>query len=468
MSLMRHVKKIHLIGIAGSGMCGIAEVLKNSGYQVSGSDLAESKMTQYLQKQGIDVFIGHNASNIVEVDVVVKSTAIESNNPETLAAKARNIPIIPRAEMLAELMRFKYGVAIAGTHGKTTTTSLVSSILAHAGLDPSFVIGGKLNSIGANAKLGQSPYFIAEADESDASFLYLKPMIAVVTNIDEDHMTTYNGDFNQLQQTFIDFLKQLPFYGLAVLCADDEKVLELMPSLNRPSITYGFHESAEVRAVDWQQNGLVSEFTVKRKNQPDLELKFKLPGLHNVQNALAAIAIATELGVEDSLIQQALALFDGVGRRFQIRGDMAFGQGKALLIDDYGHHPREIISTIDAIRKVWPSKRLVHVFQPHRYTRTQALFDDFSEALLQSDHAILLDIFSAGEPAIDGISSQQLANHMKAQNKDKAIEVTTLDNIETSLERIIKEGDIVLMQGAGSIGKLAKSLSERLCSREIA
>jgi UDP-N-acetylmuramate--alanine ligase len=460
MSLMRHVRNIHFVGIAGVGMCGIAEVLKNSGYNVSGSDLSDSSIMQHLRDIGIDVSVGHLGKNVENADVVVQSTAVKESNVEIITARALKIPVIPRAEMLAELMRTKQGIAIAGTHGKTTTTSLVSSILAHGGLDPSFVIGGKLNSLGANAKLGQSPYFIAEADESDASFLFLKPVMAVVTNIDEDHMTTYNGDFNQLQSTFLEFLQHLPFYGLAALCMDDPKVIELMAELNRPILTYGFHPEADVQAVDWQQNGLSNEFTVRRKARPDLLIKLNLPGKHNVQNALAAIAIATEIGVTDEVISQALSLFQGVGRRFQMRGEVSFGKGNALLIDDYGHHPREITSTIDAIRNVWPQKRLVHVFQPHRYSRTEALFDEFSESLVKSDEIVLLDIYSAGEEPVDGICSQSLADKMRKLAKDKSIAVTPISGVDGVLSKLVQEGDILLMQGAGSIGTLAKDLSE--------
>ncbi len=458
MALMGHVKRIHFVGIGGAGMCGIAEVLQNSGYKVSGSDLSESNTTKHLQEIGIEVFIGHEARQCEAVDVVVQSTAVSLDNVEIIAAKQNNIPVIQRAEMLAELMRFKHGIAIAGTHGKTTTTSLLSCILAEAGLDPSYVIGGKLNSVGANAKLGQSDYFVAEADESDASFLFLKPLMAVVTNIDEDHMTTYNNDYQQLRQTFLDFLQQLPFYGLAVMCTDDSNVVDLLADLNRPIISYGFNEGADVRAINWQQKGLSSHFTVQRKNHSDLKMIFNLPGRHNVQNALAAIAIATELDVSDQDLQQSLASFQGVSRRFQMYGKVEFDGGSALLVDDYGHHPCEVSSTIDAIRNVWPDKRLVHVFQPHRYTRTKDLFNEFGASLSSSDEIILLDVFAAGETPIDGISSNSLAEIIKTKNQN--VQVTNIENIKQTLELIIKDGDILLMQGAGSIGQAALKLSK--------
>ena len=458
---MGRVEHIHFVGIGGAGMCGIAEVLHNEGYLITGSDLTENKVVQRLQSLGIQVQIGHRVENITNADVVVRSTAIDTNNPEIAAALEQRIPIIPRAAMLAELMRFRHGIAIAGTHGKTTTTSLVSSLLAEGGLDPSFVIGGKLNSCGSNAQLGKSAYFVAEADESDASFLFLKPMMAVVTNIDADHMSTYGNDFDKLRSTFIEFLHHLPFYGLAVLCVDDEEVRRILPSIQRPTLTYGFSEGAHYRAVDWNQNGLLSEFTVHRPAPfSSLRIQFKWPGRHNVLNALAAIAIATELGVGDEAIVQGLLKFQGVGRRFQILGERQFMHGSALVVDDYGHHPREIKATIDAFRSVWPEKRLVHVFQPHRYSRTQSLFSEFVDVLSLADELLLLDIYSAGEAVIPGISSEALVNQInKHSPKATLINEKTL---EQRLDTIVTDGDVILMQGAGSIGQLAINLVQNL------
>ncbi len=456
-SSMRRCQRIHFVGIGGVGMCGIAEVLLNEGYQVSGSDLSESPIIAHLSSLGATIHSRHAGAHIEGVDVVVQSTAIPDDNPEIAAAKACNIPVIPRAEMLAELMRFKYGIAVSGTHGKTTTTSLVSSLLAEGGLDPSYVIGGKLNSIGSTAKLGASPYFVAEADESDASFLYLKPMMAIVTNIDADHMGTYNEDFSCLEQTFVDFLHHLPFYGLAVLCLEDEVVKRLLPQIKRPVTTYGFSKEADIRASNWQQTGLVSSFTLERKNKPNLDIEFSLPGKHNVLNALAAIAVASEVGVSDEALQRGLKNFQGVGRRFQLYKDIKVRDKTVSLIDDYGHHPREIEATIDTIRYVWPKKRLVHIFQPHRYSRTQSLYDDFCQALSKADELILLDIYAAGEHQLQGISSNHLAETIKKQFGKKDVLVSALDKCHELLSTFVKDGDIILMQGAGSVGRLAKS-----------
>lgn len=456
---MGRVNHIHFVGIGGVGMCGIAEVLHNEGYQITGSDLSENRVVSYLRAQGVSVFIGHDAAHIEGADVVVRSTAIHEDNPEVVAARAARIPVIPRAMMLAELMRFRQGIAIAGTHGKTTTTSLVSSLLAEGGLDPSFVIGGKLTSIDSNAKLGHSPYFVAEADESDASFLFLKPTMAVVTNIDEDHMDTYEGNFEKLRETFIEFLHHLPFYGLAVVCVDDAEVRTILSSIQRPTLTYGFSEDAEYRAMDWKQEALVSAFTIERpKPHAPLQVTLQLPGRHNVLNAVAAVALATELGVTDDAIKAGLAQFQGVGRRFQLLGERQFTQGKALIVDDYGHHPEEIRATLDAFRAVWPDRRLLHVFQPHRYSRTQALFPQFVEVLSQGDALFLFDIYSAGEPMIDGISSQALAKAVD----ERMMQPTTLvteEDFETKLSAVVREGDVILLQGAGNIGQFAAQLS---------
>ncbi|WP_427853209.1 UDP-N-acetylmuramate--L-alanine ligase [Legionella gresilensis] len=462
---MRRVKQIHFVGIGGAGMCGIAEVLHNDGYQITGSDLNENRTVQHLQALGIKIFIGHQAQNVENADVIVRSTAIEADNPEICAAYEQHIPVIPRAAMLAELMRFRYGIAIAGTHGKTTTTSLVSSLLCEGGYDPSFIIGGKLNSCGTNAKLGKSAYLVAEADESDASFLQLKPMMAVVTNIDADHMGTYNNNFDNLRNTFIEFLHHLPFYGLAVVCLEDEEVRNILPAIERPTLTYGFCEEADYRALNWTQNGLLSEFTVQRpKSFQPLAIKFQWPGRHNVLNALAAIAIATELGVDDNAIVQGLLKFQGVGRRFQILGERQFEKGKAIIVDDYGHHPKEILSTLETFRQVWPNKRLIHVFQPHRYTRTQALFEQFINALSFADQLLLLDIYSAGETSIPEITSQALLQqiHLTRPNAKLVNE----GNLRQTLDELITADDVILMQGAGSVGQLAINLMQT--SRETA
>jgi UDP-N-acetylmuramate--alanine ligase len=455
------VEQIHFVGIGGVGMCGIAEVLHNQGYRITGSDLGEGSTVQRLKSLGVPVFIGHKAKHIKGADVVVRSSAVDMDNPEIVAARELMIPVIPRAVMLAELMRFRHGIAVAGTHGKTTTTSLVSSILAEGGLDPSFVIGGKLNSLGVNAQLGQSPYFVVEADESDASFLFLKPMMAIVTNIDADHMGTYENDFDKLRSTFLEFLHHLPFYGLAVVCIDDPEVCTILSAIERPTLTYGFRDDAHYRAVDWRQNELLSEFTVIRPvPYPALQIQFRYPGRHNVLNALASIAIATQLGVDDESIMQALAKFQGVGRRFQMLGEKKFENGSAIIVDDYGHHPQEISSTIDAFRHVWPNKRLVHVFQPHRYTRTQSLYQQFVDVLSLSDELFLLDIYSAGEDVIPGVTSESLAE--KIRDNDKRVILVNEKTLKAKLDQLIKDGDVILMQGAGSIGQIALNLMNEL------
>lgn len=457
---MGRVEQIHFVGIGGVGMCGIAEVLHNEGYRITGSDLGEGSSVQRLKSLGIQVFQGHHSDNIKGADVVVRSSAVDMNNPEISAARELMIPVIPRAAMLAELMRFRQGIAIAGTHGKTTTTSLVSSLLAEGGLDPSFVIGGKLNSCGANAQLGKSAYFVVEADESDASFLFLKPMMAVVTNIDADHMETYDGSFDKLKTTFLEFLHHLPFYGLAVVCIDDDEVCEILPAIQRPTLTYGFKKDAHYRAIDWTQKGMVSEFTVIRPApHAPLVIQSQYPGRHNVLNALAAIAIATELEVDDESIIRALKKFQGVGRRFQMLGEKQFSHGSAIVVDDYGHHPQEILSTIDAFRHVWPEKRLVHVFQPHRYTRTQSLYDQFIDVLSMSDELLLFDIYAAGEKAIPGISSEGLAQGIRDNNK--RVTLVNEQSLQDKLNEFIQDGDVILMQGAGSIGQVAVNLMKK-------
>ncbi|MGD9152924.1 MAG: UDP-N-acetylmuramate--L-alanine ligase [Gammaproteobacteria bacterium] len=458
---MRRIKHIHFVGIGGSGMGGIAEVLLHEGYKISGSDLSQNAVTKRLLDLGVDVYIGHDADFIKGADVLVISSAIKEDNPEVVVARKQHIPVVPRAEMLAELMRFRYGVAIAGTHGKTTTTSLATSILAEAGLDPTFVIGGRLNSAGTNAHLGSGKYLVAEADESDASFLLLQPTIAIVTNIDADHMATYHGNFATLKQAFIDFLHKLPFYGLAILCVDDPNVREIMPKISRPAITYGFSKDADVQAINFSQRGTQCYFTVKRKGkQKNLDVVLNSPGEHNVLNALAAIAIATELGVDNAMIMRALQQFAGVGRRFQQLGAYKFNQGKALFIDDYGHHPKEVEATIKAARQSWPDNRLVMIFQPHRYTRTRDLFDEFSYVLDKVDCLLMLPIYAASELPIEGISAKNLCANIRKIGKLNPIFIESTKNLSQQLNKILLDGDIVIAQGAGSISSIARELIE--------
>lgn len=459
---MGRVKNIHFIGIGGVGMCGIAEVLLHDGYHISGSDQQDNTSVQRLRKLGAEIFIGHAKANVANADVVVTSTAIKTNNPEYKAAKQARIPIVPRAEMLAELMRFRRGIAVAGTHGKTTTTSLMASILAEAGLDPTFVIGGQLNSAGTNARLGYGDYLVAEADESDASFLHLQPMMAIVTNIDVDHMETYQDDVERLHNTFLEFIHHLPFYGLAVMCLDDLGVQQVLDRVQRRVMSYGITEAADVRAVNIEQAGLQTIFTLKRKGSfADLKITLNMPGHHNVLNALATIAIATELKVSDAAIVSALEKFSGVGRRFQIYGELQFSQGKALLIDDYGHHPREIAATAQALRAAYPDRRVVTVFQPHRFSRTHALFEDFTDVLSETDLLLLLDVYSAGEKPIAGANSRTLCRAIRQRGKVDPILVTLHENLQDDLNHVVQEGDVILMQGAGNIGLLSTLLFEK-------
>lgn len=454
---MGRIQRIHFVGIGGSGMCGIAEVLLNEGYEISGSDVNETSVTQRLSELGATIFLGHQAENVAQVDVVVQSTAIQADNPEIQTAKALHIPVVKRAEMLAELMRFRYGIAIAGTHGKTTTTSLIASILGQGGLDPTYVIGGLLNGAGSNAKLGESRYFVAEADESDASFLHLQPMISVVTNIDRDHMQTYDDDFDKLLDTFLTFLHHLPFYGLAVLCLDDPVIKNLLPKVGRSFLTYGFDPDADVQAYDYEQDGTITRFKVARPAGDDFEVTLNLPGKHNVQNALAAIAVAMELGVEDEAIIAALAQFAGVGRRFHIHGDVTINNKTATLVDDYGHHPSEIAFTVQAARAAWPDRRLVMIFQPHRYSRTQELFDDFSKELSKVDTLVMLDVYPAGEAPISGADSASLCRNIRKRGNIEPIYVGE-DDLSEALKPLVEAGDIILTQGAGSIGQSAVQL----------
>ncbi len=463
---MRRIERIHFVGIGGVGMCGIAEVLLNLGYQVSGSDMRENAITERLRQMGVTVIAGHAAENVAQVDALVISSAVKDDNPEVIAAHAQRIPVVPRAEMLAELMRFRYGIAVAGTHGKTTTTSLIASVLAEGGLDPTFVIGGKLNSVGTNARLGESKYLVAEADESDASFLYLQPMMAVVTNIDVDHMETYDGDYGRLRQTFIDFLHHLPFYGLAVVCMDDPGIVEIMDDVARPLLTYGFADGADLQAVDVSQCGSVTTFKVVRKADCDLNIRLNMAGRHNVLNALAAVAVAQDLGVADRAIVHALEKFQGIGRRFQINGEIAAVGGSVLLVDDYAHHPREISAVVQAVRAGWPERRLVVVFQPHRYSRTRDLFEDFSVVLSDVDVLLLLEVFAAGESPISGADSRSLARAVRIRGQVDPIFVESLDGLVQTLVGVARSGDIILTLGAGSIGVVASDLVHSLVLKE--
>lgn len=458
---MRSIKKIHFIGIGGSGMSGIAEVLLTQGYQISGSDKNSNASTQRLIELGATIFTEHKAENIKDVDAVVTSSAIDKSNPEYQAAFEMRIPILPRAQMLAELMRFHHGIAIAGTHGKTTTTSLVASILAHANLDPTFVIGGILNRTNVSAKLGASKYFVVEADESDASFLYFNPIISVVTNIDADHMQTYDNDFNKLKAAFLEFWHRLPFYGLAIVCIDNPVIRELLPQIARPTITYGFSPDADLQAYDFTQDGFSSGFKVKQKNSAALlDIHLNLPGKHNVLNSLAAIAVAHACDVSDTDINHALEQFNGVGRRLQRYGQITMPAGQVALIDDYGHHPQEIKVTIQALRAAFPAKRLVLAFQPHRYTRTQALFEDFTSVLSEADALLLMEIYPASEAPIVGIDSRSLIRNIRQRGKVEPIFVADNDELYNALPNILKDDDILLIQGAGNIGAMAPRLKQ--------
>lgn len=460
---MRRIHRIHFIGIGGVGMCGIAEVLLNQGYNISGSDLRQSAATDRLKSLGADIFLGHVEDNVKTADVIVVSTAINKANPEIQYAMENRIPIVRRAEMLAELMRYRHGIAIAGTHGKTTTTSLVASILAEGDKDPTYVIGGRLTSAGTNAKLGGSRYLVAEADESDASFLHLQPMVSVITNIEADHMDTYGGDFNKLKQTFIEFLHNLPFYGLAVLCIDDETIKEILPEVNRPVLTYGFNKEADFHAVDVVQNGLITSFTAKRPTgQKDLRIKLRMPGKHNVLNALAAIAVASDENISDEAIIEALEKFQGVGRRFQVCGEFPHKGDQVMLVDDYGHHPTEVDVTIQAIQKGWPEKRLVMLFQPHRYSRTRDLYEDFVRVLSEVDVLVLLDVYPAGEAEVPGADGRSLCRSIRQRGRVDPIFVERGADVKPILKDILQPGDLLLTQGAGDVGSLAMQLAQEL------
>lgn len=466
---MRHrIRNIHFVGIGGIGMSGIAEVLLNLGYRISGSDLQESTVTRRLQQLGAHIVAGHSPDNVEGVDVLVTSTAVAGNNPEVIAARAKRIPVVPRAVMLAELMRLKRGIAVAGTHGKTTTTSLVASLLAAGGMDPTFVIGGRLNSAGANARLGQGEFIVVEADESDASFLNLLPVMSVITNIDADHMDTYGHDFARLKSTFVEFAQRMPFYGTAVVCIDDANVREILPFISRPVTTYGLSEEAQVRAYDVRARGTQMLFKVSREDArqslADLDVVLNLPGEHNVRNALAAIAVASELGVADDAIQEALSAFKGVGRRFSNWGEHAVpaanGGGGFTLIDDYGHHPVEMAATLSAARGAYPDRRIVLVFQPHRYTRTRDCFEDFVRVLNQADAALISEVYAAGEAPIVAADGRALTRALRVAGKYEPVFVEDIQEMPQAVLSFVRDGDVVIAMGAGSIGAVPAKIGE--------
>lgn len=459
---MGRVRRVHFVGIGGAGMSGIAEVMLNLGYDVQGSDLRTNPVTQRLESLGATVYIGHDPCHVKDTDVIVVSSAVTEDNPEVAAARELRIPVVPRAEMLAELMRFRFGIAVAGTHGKTTTTSLVASLLAEADLDPTYVIGGKLNSADSHARLGTGRYLVAEADESDASFLYLQPMISIVTNIDADHLETYEGDYGKLRQTFVEFLHHLPFYGLAVLCLDDPGVQAILPEVTRPFRTYSLEsQDADLYISGLEQRGLQMHFNLHRKGRSDsLPIVLNLPGRHNVLNALAAILVADELGLDDSAIQQGMLKFSGIARRSQFYGEIASPVGPVLLVDDYGHHPREVAAILDAIKSGWPERRLVVVFQPHRYTRTRDLFEDFTQTLSNTDRLVLCEVYAAGEKAIPGADGRSLCRAIRARGQVDPVFVEDVKGVPDVLARVLKENDVILTLGAGDIGSVPARLIE--------
>jgi UDP-N-acetylmuramate--alanine ligase len=457
---MARIQHLHFVGIGGAGMGGIAEILLNEGYSISGSDVQENAMTRRLQHLGAQFKLGHAAEHIEAADVLIYSSAVPKDNVEIVNARLRRIPVVPRALMLAELMRFRYGIAVAGTHGKTTTTSLVASLLGEAGLDPTFVIGGRLNSTSSHARLGSGNYLVAEADESDASFLYLKPMLAIITNIDADHMCTYDGNFQRLKQCFIEFLHHLPFYGLAILCLDDPVIRSILPDVMRPLITYGFSPGADIQLTSFRQKRIKNHFTVLRKAKKPLDITLNLPGQHNALNAVAAIAVATELNIEDHVIQTALRQFAGVDRRFQILGEFKHKKGNVLLIDDYGHHPREIAATLKTIRCAWPNRRLIMAFQPHRYTRTRDLFTEFVDILSCVDHLLLLEVYPAGETPIAGADSATLSQYIRQSSLLTPTLISDKRHLSQRLHSILQDNDVLLLQGAGDIGSIAQHLAQ--------
>ncbi|MDB6046936.1 MAG: UDP-N-acetylmuramate--alanine ligase [Gammaproteobacteria bacterium] len=458
---MRRINTIHFVGIGGSGMCGIAEVLLNLGYAVQGSDLKTSSVTEWLVNLGARIIIGHAAQNIAGADVVVVSTAVARGNPEVDAALEQRIPVVPRAEMLAELMRFRYSVAVAGTHGKTTTTSLVASILAEGGEDPTFVIGGRLKSAGSNARLGTGRYLVAEADESDASFTHLQPLIAIVTNIDNDHLVTHGGDFELLKQSFVEFLHNLPFYGLAVLCVDDENVRSIVRLVGRPILSYGLTAGADVRAENIRRNGLQTRFDVVRPSGAPLDVTVNLPGTHNVLNSLAAITVAIEIGVDDAAIQRALASFQGIERRLQHLADVETAVGRVTIVDDYGHHPTEVAATLEAIRQGYPDRRLVLAFQPHRYTRTHDLIDDFGKVLSTADVLLVTEVYAAGETPIPGADGRAICRAVRSRALVEPLFVDKVEELAESLKDVIRDGDVIVTMGAGNISTVSHGLPDR-------
>jgi len=465
---MRRIKRVHFVGIGGAGMSGIAEVLVNQGFEVSGSDMAENRTTRHLKQLGAVVFKGHDAANVRSADVLVVSSAIAGENPEVVAARELRIPVVPRAEMLAELMRFRRGIAVAGTHGKTTTTSLTASLLAEAGLDPTFVIGGLLNAWGSNARLGQGEYLVAEADESDGSFLLLQPVVALITNIDRDHLEAYENSFENLKKAFLEFLHHLPFYGAAVLCLDDEQVAEMIPSVTRAVVTYGLSDHADIRGTDLVQDGRMMHFRAYLPNREDaIDVSLNLPGVHNVRNALGAIAIAWELGLDLDPVVASLGSFQGIGRRFADVGRFTVADGEVIVIEDYGHHPSELEATISAARNGWPDRRIVSVFQPHRYTRTRDLFDEFSQVLASSDVVVLTDIYPAGEDGIDGINSGALCQSIRARGRANPILISDVLDLVSELPAMLEDGDLVLLLGAGNIGQVAQEIRENGFSAEV-
>ena len=460
---MRRINRVHFVGIGGSGMSGIAEVMLSLGYRVQGSDLARGSTVARLEKLGAQVFIGHDAKHVAAADAVVVSSAVRESNPEVVAARELRLPVVARAEMLAELMRFRDSIAVAGTHGKTTTTSLVASVLAEGGLDPTFVIGGRLKSADSNARLGRGDYLVAEADESDASFVHLKPMLAVVTNIDADHMSTYAGDLDRLRHGFVEFLHNLPFYGLAVVCADDAGVASIMGEINRSVVTYGLADEADVRAENVRHAERYTEFdVVSRDRDGRLAVRLHLPGLHNVRNALAAIAVAHELGIGDDAVAAALTAFEGIDRRFQSLGEVQTTAGSVLLIDDYGHHPTEIAATIAAARAGWPGRRVVLMFQPHRYSRTRDLLDDFASVLSEVDVLLLLEVYAAGEDPIAGADGRAMARAVRSRGGVEPVFVDSFDEALAVLPGLLADGDLLLTMGAGDIGAFAARLPAEL------
>ena len=463
---MRRIRRIHFIGIGGAGMCGIAEVLKTQGYTVSGSDISESTVLQRLRDAGLQVFVGHDAAHVEQADVVVRSTAVADDNVEVVAAREKRIPVVPRAEMLAELMRYRHGIAVAGTHGKTTTTSIIASIFAEAGLDPTFVIGGRLNSANANARLGESRYLVAEADESDASFLHLQPLVAVLTNIDADHMSTYGGDFDRLKSTYIKFLHNLPFYGLCVLCRDDEAAHSILPALTRQVLTYGSSAEADYQLLDYRQEGTRGLFRVARpEDRPTLTLRIDMPGRHYAFNATAAVAVASEEGIDDAAIERGISGFQGVGRRFESHGERRLpGGGSFLLIDDYGHHPTEVQANIEAIRGGWPEKRLVMLYQPHRYSRTRELYEDFVRVLSQVDLLMLTEVYSAGEEPVPGADGRSLSGSIRQRGRIDPIFIDEPGEVPDLLGALLHDGDLLVVQGAGNIGRVVAPIVRRFGS----